>query len=182
MDQHPWLPISRPPEHTGHRHSHSLASILHGCAPLSFRPAPPAKLEPRICTGTCLLRPTLRLHPEGGKPTPRMSAAHRAMVPRVSCSLRTAPPPLLSIYSKPQQLPPADGSAFWFTQEPGKCGHLPSGALCCPAHKCISLCVCTILSAVLRCSLTYSCNNPPLFSFYRSGTRGSVTGPKVHGP
>ncbi|XP_039718943.1 uncharacterized protein LOC120602789 [Pteropus medius] len=53
----PRLPISRPPDHTGHHHSLSLASILNCFAPLSFRPAHPAKLEPGICTGTCLLRP-----------------------------------------------------------------------------------------------------------------------------
>lgn len=107
--------MSRPPDHTGQPHRRSLASTLSCFAPLSFRTAHPAQLEPGICEAPVSSTLHQLLRSDGGNPTPRMSGAHKAMVPRVSCSLPTAPPPpLLGICSKPPTSSPSRWLCLWY--------------------------------------------------------------------
>lgn len=125
--------------------SHSLARTLT---------APP--LRP----SALLIRPALHKHlscppsasscAQGGNPTPRMCAAHRAMAPGQLLTPHDFPlPPLLSIHSRPPRLPPADGSAPGSQGKWGEhgcrglCVLSPHTHLLCVHH---ATCVVTVLS------------------------------------
>lgn len=130
------LQASRP-----HRacHGRAGARTLNCFAPVSFRPAHPARLERGICFSTCLLCPNR------GHPTQGCSVPTRPWYPESAAHGRTPPPPRLGISSSPPR--PAPGRRLCLPVHEGQRGAgRASRSSCLPGHTRSVLCTYVILS------------------------------------
>ena len=168
MDQRLPAPGSRPPDRTGHRQGRAGARTLNCFAPVSFRPAHPARLERGICSSTCLLCP------DGEHPTQGCSVPTRPWYPESAAHWQDS-------------TSPTPGHLFQCSETCPQQTALPPGS-----QRTERSSACAICSAMPTRAhrakrfapryLVYPHSDLLCLSFHTRGTSGSVSGPRLQSP